>query len=41
MPQFPANPQRLTPYPNFKFKVRWDGRYVAGISKCSGLAKPR
>ena len=39
MPQFPANPQRLTPYPNFKFKVRWDGRYVAGISKCSGLKR--
>ena len=39
MPQFPVNPRRLTPYPNFKFQVWWDGRAVAGISKCSGLKR--
>jgi phage tail-like protein len=39
MPQFPANPQRLTPYPNFKYRVKWDGRYVAGVSKCSALKR--
>ena len=39
MPQFPVNPQRLTPYPNFKYRVKWDGRYVAGISKCSALKR--
>ena len=31
----PANPQRMTPYPNFKYRLKWDGRYVAGVSKCS------
>ena len=28
-----------TPYTNFKFRVKWDGRYVAGISKCSALKR--
>jgi phage tail-like protein len=37
MPQFSINPQRLDPYPNFKFRLKWDGRYVAGISKVSAL----
>jgi phage tail-like protein len=39
MPQFSANPQRFDPYKNFKFRVKWNGRYVAGISKVSGLKK--
>jgi phage tail-like protein len=39
MPQFPANPQRQVPYPNHKYRVKWDGRYVAGISKCSALKR--
>ena len=30
---FTANPTRLDPYKNFKFRVKWDGRYVAGVSK--------
>ena len=37
MAQFPINPQRFDPYKGFKFRVKWDGRYVAGISKISGL----
>lgn len=37
MAQFPKNPQRLTPYFNFRFKIKWDGKYVAGVSKISGL----
>ena len=36
---FPINPQRFDPYKNFKFRVKWDGRYVAGISKCSALKR--
>lgn len=32
-------PQRFDPYKNFKFRVKWDGRYVAGVSKVSGLKK--
>lgn len=34
-----VNPKRLDPYRNFKFRVKWDGRYVAGISKMSGLKR--
>ena len=39
MAQFSVNAQRKDPYKNFKFRVKWDGRYVAGISKVSGLKR--
>jgi phage tail-like protein len=39
MAQFNVNTTRLDPYKNFKFQVKWDGRYVAGISKVSGLKR--
>jgi phage tail-like protein len=39
MPQFSVNVHRLDPYTNFKFRVKWDGRYVAGVSKCSALKR--
>jgi phage tail-like protein len=39
MAQFTANPQRFDPYKNFKFRVKWDGRYVAGVSKVSALKR--
>jgi phage tail-like protein len=39
MAQFSVNAQRFDPYKNFKFRVKWDGRYVAGISKCSSLKR--
>jgi len=39
MSEFTVNPQRVDPYKNFKFRVKWDGRYVAGISKLSGLKR--
>lgn len=39
MAQFPNNPTRFDPYKNFKFRVKWDGKYVAGISKVSGLKR--
>ena len=39
MAQFSVNPQRFDPYKNFKFRVKWDGRYVAGISKVSALKR--
>ena len=32
-------PQRQDPYKNFKFRVKWDGRYVAGVSKISALKR--
>jgi phage tail-like protein len=39
MAVFPVNPTRYDPYKNFKFRVKWDGQYVAGISKVSGLRR--
>lgn len=39
MAQFSVNAQRFDPYKNFKFRVKWDGKYVAGISKVSGLKR--
>jgi phage tail-like protein len=37
--QFTVNATRFDPYANFKFRVKWDGRYVAGISKVSALKR--
>jgi phage tail-like protein len=39
MPPFSVNASRFDPYKNFKFRVKWDGKYVAGISKVSALKK--
>lgn len=39
MAQFSVNAERFDPYKNFKFKVKWDGNYVAGISKVSALSR--
>src|SRR5512141_2756584 len=39
MAQFSVNPQRFDPYKNFKFRVKWDGKYVAGISKVGSLKR--
>jgi phage tail-like protein len=39
MAQFTVNAQRFDPYKNFKFRVKWDGRYVAGVSKMSALRR--
>ncbi len=39
MAKFTVNAQRFDPYRNFKFRIKWDGQYVAGLSKCSALKK--
>jgi phage tail-like protein len=39
MAQFTANAQRFDPYKNFKFRIKWDGRYVAGVSKVGTLKR--
>ncbi|MGB0063864.1 MAG: phage tail protein [Terracidiphilus sp.] len=39
MAQFVVNSQRFDPYKNFKFRLRWDAQYVAGVSKCSALTR--
>jgi phage tail-like protein len=38
-PQFPVNTHRFDPYKNMKFRIRWDGRVVAGVSKISPLKR--
>ncbi len=39
MAKFSVNAQRFDPYKNFKFRVKWDGKYVAGISKVGALKR--
>jgi phage tail-like protein len=39
MTEFTANTSRFDPYKNFKFRLKWDGKYVAGISKMSALKR--
>jgi phage tail-like protein len=39
MAQFTVNTTRFDPYKNFKFRVKWDGKYVAGISKVGALKR--
>ncbi|WP_267378067.1 MULTISPECIES: phage tail protein [unclassified Sphingomonas] len=36
---FPKAPYRYDPYRNYKFRLKWDGKYVAGVSKVSGLTR--
>jgi phage tail-like protein len=38
-PEFTVNTERYEPYKNFKFRVMWDGKYVAGVSKVGGLTR--
>lgn len=39
MAQFTVNTHRFDPYRNFKFRLKWDNEYIAGLSKCSALKK--
>ncbi|RMI19511.1 MAG: phage tail protein [Calditrichaeota bacterium] len=39
MAQFTVNAGRLDPYKNYKFRIKWDGRYVAGVSKVGALKR--
>src|ERR671915_128283 len=39
MAQFSVNAERFDPYKNFKFRIKWDGQYVAGVSKISALRR--
>ncbi|NUU19611.1 phage tail protein [Cellulomonas humilata] len=39
MGEFSVNATRLDPYKNFKFRVMWDGRYVAGVSKVTAFKR--
>jgi phage tail-like protein len=39
MSAFTVNTHRFDPYKSFKFRVKWDGRYVAGVSKVTALKR--
>jgi phage tail-like protein len=39
MTQFSVNTHRFDPYKNLKFRIKWDGKYVAGVSKISALKR--
>lgn len=39
MSEFTVNATRFDPYKNFKFRLKWDGQYVAGVSKVSKLLR--
>ena len=39
MAQFSVNAQRFDPYKNFKFRVKWDGKYILGINKVGALKR--
>ena len=39
MMPFPVNTNRRDPYKNFKFRLKWDGKYVYGGSKVTGLKR--
>jgi phage tail-like protein len=38
-PEFAPAVTRQDPYRNFKFRIKWGGRYVAGVSKVSALTR--
>ena len=39
MAQFSVNSNRFDPYKNFKFRIKWDGKFVAGVSKVGALKR--
>jgi len=39
MAKFTKNPNRIDPYKNFKFRVKWGSTYVAGVSKVTALKR--
>lgn len=38
-PQFPVNTYRYDPYQNWRFRVKWDGNYVAAVNRVTGLTR--
>jgi phage tail-like protein len=39
MPTVPSSSQPPDPYLNFKFRIKWNGKYVAAVSKVSPLKR--
>lgn len=38
-PQFKVNTYRYDPYKNFRFRVKWDNTYVAGVNNVTNLMR--
>ena len=38
-PPFDKQTQQADPYQHYRFRVQWNGRYVAGVSKVGGLTR--
>jgi uncharacterized protein len=39
LPKFRLSSTTSYPYKNFKFRIKWDGKYIAGVSKVSALKR--
>jgi phage tail-like protein len=39
MPQLKIDPRRFDPYRHLKFRVKWDGHYIVGVTRISGLRR--
>ena len=39
MPEYNANTKHFDSYKNYKFRIRFDSKYVAGLSKMSELKR--
>lgn len=39
MALFTVNSKRVDPYKNFRFRIKWDNAYVAGVSKIGALKR--
>lgn len=39
MARFTVNSTRFDPYLGYRFKLKWDGQYVAAVNKCGGLKR--
>lgn len=39
MPRMTAQSNRFDPYRTFRFRVKWDGQYVAGLTKMGALRR--
>jgi phage tail-like protein len=39
MAEFTVNATRFDPYKAFMFRIKWDGQYIAGLSKMSALKR--
>jgi len=39
MAKFSTNTNRIDPYKNFKFRLKWDGNYIPAVTRVSGLLR--